>query len=150
MKTRDTWGGRSPDSLFINDHQFLLKGKVLTYSPQSSYWDIRVSQTTFTQLGQLWRNEQIMSAVCSQAVTHTSTKTANCCLTFIWRVTFQFLHCHSFRVRWRPCLAKIYLFCAKVNYKQKNRSYDQVESGNILYNLSSFQSLELFSYIHRL
>ena len=39
-----------------------LKGKVLTYSPQLPYWDIRVSQTTFTQLGQLWRTEQIMPA----------------------------------------------------------------------------------------
>ena len=34
-------------------------GKVLTYSPQLPYWDIRVSQTTFTQLGQLWQIEQI-------------------------------------------------------------------------------------------
>ena len=59
MKSKDTWGGRSPDSWLIHDHQFLLKGKVLTYSPQLPYWDIRVSQTTFTQLGQLWRNEQI-------------------------------------------------------------------------------------------
>ena len=62
MKSRDTWGGRSPDSWLIHDHQFFLKGKVLTYSPQLPYWDIRVSQTTFTQLGQLWRNEQIMPA----------------------------------------------------------------------------------------
>ena len=62
MKSRDTWGGRSPDSWLIHDHQFFLKGKVLTYSPQLPYWDIRVSQTTFTQLGQLWRNERIMPA----------------------------------------------------------------------------------------
>ena len=62
MKSRDTWGGRSPDSWLIHDHQFFLKGKVLTYSPQLPYWDIRVSQTTFTQLGQLWQNEQIMPA----------------------------------------------------------------------------------------
>ena len=39
-----------------------LKEKVLMYSPQLPYWDIRVSQTTFTQLEQLWRNEQIMPA----------------------------------------------------------------------------------------
>ena len=57
-ESRDTSGGRSPDSWVIHDHQFFLKGKVLTYSPQLPYWDIRVSQTTFTQLGQLWRNEQ--------------------------------------------------------------------------------------------
>ena len=62
MKSRDTCGGRSPDSWLIHDHQFFLKGKVLTYSPQLPYWDIRVSQTTFTQLGQLWRNKQIMPA----------------------------------------------------------------------------------------
>ena len=48
MKSRDTWGGRSPDSWLIHDHQFILKGKVLTYSPHLPYWDIRVSQTTFT------------------------------------------------------------------------------------------------------
>ena len=60
VKSRDTWGGRNPDSWLINDHQFLLKGKVLTYSPQRPYWDIRVSQTTFTQLGQLWLNEKII------------------------------------------------------------------------------------------
>ena len=45
MKSSNIWAGRSPDSWLIHDHQFLLKGKVLTYSPQLPYWDIRVSQT---------------------------------------------------------------------------------------------------------
>ena len=58
-KSRDIWGGRSPDSWLIHDHQFLLNGKVLTYSPLLPYWDIIVSQTTFTKLGQLWQNEKM-------------------------------------------------------------------------------------------
>ena len=42
MKSRDTWGGHSPDSWLIHDHQFILKGKVLMYSPQLPYyWDVR-------------------------------------------------------------------------------------------------------------
>ena len=52
-------GGWSTDSWLIIDHQFFLEGKYFTYSPQPPYWDI---MWTFTQLGQLWRTEQIMPA----------------------------------------------------------------------------------------
>ena len=50
MKSSDTWAGWSHDSWVIHDHQFLLKGKVLTSSPQLPYWDIRHWQALYSKI----------------------------------------------------------------------------------------------------